>query len=226
MKSIQIPHIRIDELRKKFNEFVPTFNDFQWQTNKFWFKELFNMNEEKGVQTARRTIVGGEEAELLADTLKQFGFKKLERSFINFSRGFLPIAMHVDVPEGSLEEDGWTIMIPLTFDHRIKTIAFKGKVTEPVFDNWILKQDWTNRKKVNNLREQFDLRSAYYIKPEIIDYMELYGVGDWSKGNAFCFKRSQPHCSTNFKSYGIPYKDYIILQTNYEISGDPSDYIE
>ena len=220
MKHIQIPHARIDELRIEFDKHVPLFDDFQWQSNKHYFKKVFNIDQDSGIQTARRRIYGPV-TELVADSVKQFGFDKIERCYMKFARGYLPIAMHVDVPAHNVEEDGWSIMIPLTFSNHIKTIAFTEKVTEPIFDYWIESQDWTARQKKNNLREKFNLKNAYYDKPEIVDYMEVDGIGDWLKGNVFCFRRSNPHCSTNFRTLGLPYKDYIIIQTDDKLHGSP-----
>ena len=58
------------------------------------------------------------------------------------------------------------------------------------------------------------MSNGWYWQPDIVDYMELDGIADWEKGNAFCLKRSQIHCSTNFRKNGFEYKDYILVQTN------------
>ena len=50
-------------------------------------------------------------------------------------------------------------------------------------------------------------------RPELLDLMGVVGVADWSLGTAFRFRRSQPHCSTNFLRLGITHKDYVLAQT-------------
>ena len=223
METIRIPDEKIDLFREWFDASLPTFNDYQWQVNKPILKNLYNITEDRYHQTKRGEIKDEEMRQEIFSTVAEFGLsKKVDRrnAYMNFARGFLPIAIHVDVPADNIHEDGNTILIPLTFDDRIKTFWWKEKVYEPVFDYWIEKQNWDQREKVNNISEQYDVRNGYFPKPDVTDYMELDGIGEWFKGNCFCGRRSQPHCSNNFKTSGIEYKDYILIQTTDQLHRD------
>lgn len=216
MRSFSISDQKVNDLRNFFDRNFPNFNDFQIQYNKDLLKKLYNIDtNDKEIQSIRGEIKNIDERKYIVDLLLEFGFQEevIRGAFMNYSRGYLPIAIHVDVPEDNPNEDGDTILIPLTFNDNIKTIWWKGQVKDPIFDNWIARQDWTNKKKVNNLSQTLNLKNGYWLKPDIVDYMELDGIGHWKKGNVFTGRRSQPHCSNNFKSYGIPHKDYIIIQT-------------
>lgn len=216
MDSITVPHEKIDQLRKHFDEAYDSLEDAQWQINKELLAKLYNITDkEKVMQTKRGIMKRGTDAhKLVAEILEPFNIKADPDGWhINYARGFLPIAMHVDIGDNDTNADGDTILIPLTFDDRIKTLWWKGHVYEPVFDWWIEKQDWQNKTKVHNITEQYDLSNGFWRRPEVADYMELDGVGDWFKGNIFRGRRSQPHCSNNFKSSGIEHKDYILIQT-------------
>lgn len=213
MDSITIPHDMIDRFRSYFDESLNTFDDFQWQNNRKILKNLYNIPKEKDYQSKRGEIKNIGVRTEIVESISEFGISKglLLGSYMNFARGILPIAIHVDIAED--KGDGETIIIPLTYDKNIKTIWFKENVFEPIFDYWVESQDFSKRQKVNNLRNEFDMSNAYYHRPEIVDYMEVDGIGDWKKGNVFRGRRSQPHCSNNFRTSGIDFKDYIIIQT-------------
>lgn len=216
MDSITVSHDKIDQLRKYFDEAYDSLDDAQWQINKELLEKIYNITDkDKVMQTKRGLMKRGTEArKLLIEILEPFGIKANPNGWhINYARGFLPIAMHVDIPEDNPNQDGDTILIPLTFDDRIKTLWWKGHVYAPVFDYWIQEQDWSKKTKQNNLTEQFDMSNGYWRKPEVVNYMPLDGIGEWSKGNIFKGRRSQPHASNNFKSSGITHKDYILIQT-------------
>lgn len=216
MDSITVSHDKIDQLRIYFDQIYESLEDAQWQVNKDLLKKVYNITGvDKVMQTKRGLMKHGTEArELVIDLLEPFNIKASPRGWhINYARGFLPIAIHVDIADYKPHDDGDTILIPLTFDDRIKTIWWKGHVYEPIFDYWVESQDWSKKKKQNSLSEQFDMSNGYWPKPEIVDYMPLDGIGEWSKGNIFRGVRSQPHASNNFKSSGIEYKDYILIQT-------------
>ena len=215
MRTIKIPDEKIDLFREWFDANLPTFNDYQWQINKLILKNLYNITEDKYHQTKRGEIKDKEMRKEILSAVSEFGFDKnsMTSPDMNFARGFLPIAIHVDIPDFDTYQDGNTILIPLTFSDKIKTFWWKGNVYEPIFDYWIEKQDWNQRKKVNNISEQYDVTNGFFPKPDVTDYMELDGIGEWFKGNCFSGRRSQPHCSNNFKTSGIEYKDYILIQT-------------
>ena len=215
MKTIRIPDEKIDLFREWFNASLSLFDDVAWQTNKTILKNLYNITEDRYYQTKRGEIKNKEMRKEILNAVSEFGFEKnsMINPYINFARGFLPIAIHVDIPDSDTHQDGNTILIPLTFSDKIKTFWWKENVYEPVFDYWVEKQDWTQRKKVNNISEQYNITNGFLPNPDIIDHMELDGIGEWYKGNCFSGRRSQPHCSNNFKTNGIEYKDYILIQT-------------
>ncbi len=216
MDNITIPHDIIDQFRIYFDESLPKFNDFQWQCNKKILKNLYGIDKEKDYQSKRGEIIDKKIRKEIMLAIASFEIPKkiLQGSYMNFARGILPIAVHVDIAED--KRDGDTIIIPLTFNKKIKTIWFNEKVFEPIFDNWISAQNFDTKEKTNNLRNELDLTNAYYHNPKLIDFLKLDGIGEWTKGNAFRGRRSQPHCSNNFKSSGIDFKDYIIIQTGDE----------
>lgn len=216
MDNITIPHDKIDQFRQYFDESLPNFNDFQWQCNKKILQNLYGIEKEKDYQSKRGEIIDTKIRKEIMTAVENFKIPKkiLQGSYMNFARGILPIAVHVDIAED--KKDGYTIIIPLTFNTKIKTIWFAEKVFEPIFDSWIEAQNFDQREKENNLRQQLDLSNAYYHNPEVIDFLKLDGIGEWTKGNAFRGRRSQPHCSNNFKTSNIDFKDYIIIQTGDE----------
>ena len=215
MRTIKIPDEKIDLFREWFDANLPKFNDYQWQINKSILKNLYNITEDRYHQTKRGEIKDKEMRREILSAVSEFDFDKnsMTNPYMNFARGFLPIAIHVDIPDFDTHQDGNTILIPLTFSDKIKTFWWKEKVYEPIFDYWIEKQNWNQRKKVNNISEQYDVTNGFFPKPDVTDYMELDGIGEWFKGSCFSGRRSQPHCSNNFKTSGIEYKDYILIQT-------------
>jgi hypothetical protein len=215
MDSIVISNEKILQLRKFFDKAYYNLEDAQWVNNKEQLEKLYNIkNVERKMQT-KRGLVKGDARDLVIECCANFNIDEniITNAHMNFARAFLPIAIHVDIADP--KNDGDTIIIPLTFDTKIKTIWWKGKITSPIFDDWINAQDWSTKKRVNKLSEEFDLSNGYWSKPEIIDYMDLDGIGEWQRGNVFRGRRSQPHCSTNFLNSGIKSKDYILIQTSY-----------
>ena len=204
-----------NELIEIFDNNLSKFDDHVWNTRAPMLKELYNINDEKHIQTLRMEIKDPSVRAKIRSIVNLFDGIDNVDGFMNFCRGYLPIAMHTDVcvnPDETVE-DGYTIMIPLTVDKRIQTIVWQERMGYPVFDEWADTIHWNNRVKLNNLSEKYNLSNGHWPKPDIVDYMALDDVCQWSKGNAWCFKRSQIHCSTNFKASGIEYKDYILIQT-------------
>ena len=222
MKTIRIPDEKINLFKKWFDESYYKFgitkesrHEYAWQINKPILETLFNIKEDRHPQWIRGRIDEVHRKQEIISAIANFGFDQnsIENSVMYFTRSFLPVAIHVDIPNYDINCDGNTIMIPLTFNDKIKTICWKGYVNEPIFDYWVEKQNWDSRKKLNNLTKQYDLTNGYFLRPNIVEYMELDGIGEWFKGSCFAFRRSQPHCSSNFKSSGIEYKDFIIIQS-------------
>jgi hypothetical protein len=216
MDTIQIPYDTIDLLRDLFDQAYDNLDDAQWITNKEQLKKLYGIEGVDRVMQTKRGQPSSDVRKIIIDAVKEFDSLGLVKySHINFARAFYPIAIHVDVPPPPKPQDGDTIIIPLTFNEQIKTVWWKGQVYNPVFDFWLAEQNYfSDKKKLNNLSKTYNLENAYWPKPDIVDYMELDGIGDWRKGTAFMGRRSQPHCSTNFLKSGMTHKDYILIQTN------------
>ena len=214
MDTIQIPNDTIDHLRYLFDKAYDSLDDAQWIYNKEQLKKLYGIEGMDRVMQTKRGQPSNDVQKIIIDAVKEFDSPGLEKSpHINFARAFYPIAIHVDINESL--EDGNTIIIPLTFNDDIKTLWWKKRVYSPIFDFWVQEQNFfVGKNKVNDLSTRYNLDTGFWPKPEIVDYMEIDGIGDWQKGTAFMGRRSQPHCSTNFLKSGITHKDYILIQTN------------
>jgi hypothetical protein len=224
--TAQAPLATVAELRRRFDELWPDFTDLQVQHNTQYLEDIHGI---RGVtswtQTQRRLIEDGATRQLVVAALAGLEIPKLEKAYMNFARGYLPIPMHVDTdPRHSEPEDGWTCIIPLTQHAGIKTVAFQGTVFHSIFDLWMEQQAWYQRPlehpRRNWLRDHLDFSHVFsggkhcnWQRPELMDLMEVTMVGDWQLGTVFCFRRSQPHCSTNFLRLGLTHKDYILVQT-------------
>jgi len=213
MDTIQIPNDTIDLLRNLFDQAYDSLNDAQWIKNKAQLKNLYGIEGVDRVMQTKRGQPNKDARKIIIDAVKDFDSPGLESSHINFARAFYPIAIHVDI-QGS-RDDGDTIIIPLTFNKDIKTIWWKGTVYKACFDAWLEEKNFfIDEDKVNNLSSKYELDTGFWQKPDVVDYMQIDGIGDWLKGRAFRGRRSQPHCSTNFLKSGLTYKDYILIQTN------------
>ena len=214
MDTIQIPYDTIDLLRDLFDQAYDNLDDAQWITNKEQLKKLYGIEGVDRVMQTKRGQPSSDVQKIIIDAVKEFDSPGLEKySHINFARAFYPIAIHVDINESAV--DGDTIIIPLTFNEDIKTLWWKGSVYSPIFDSWLHEHNlFEGADKVNNLSTKYNLENGFWPKPDIVDYMELDGIGNWRKGTAFMGRRSQPHCSTNFLKSGMTHKDYILIQTN------------
>jgi len=214
MKTKILSEDFINELRRLFDKHLDKFEISAWQTNQDILKNLFKISDDKHIQTMRHTIKDQSVKNLIASEFKDIhDEQKIRKAFINYQRGYLPISMHIDIPADNPNENGYTFLIPLTFEKNIQTVAWKQETNGAILDYWIEKINWSNKPKLNNIGKQLDLSNGYFFKPEIVNYIEVDGIGEWFKGNVFGFKRSQIHCSNNFRNYGIPYKDYIVIQT-------------
>jgi hypothetical protein len=214
MRTTKISNELYEDLVKSLNDNSSNLDIIDWQVNKEILKGLYNIDHDT-TQTQRAIIKDKNIRKQITSVLEDFGFTNGEgQGWMCYSRAYLPTALHVDVPQDNVEEDGYTVIIPLTTDPGIKTLVFKEKTNNPILDYWIQKQDWSSREKLNNLSKTYNVSNSWYWQPDIVDYMELDGIADWEKGNAFCLRRSQIHCSTNFRQNGFEYKDYILVQTN------------
>ena len=151
-----------NELIEIFDNNLSKFDDHVWNTRAPMLKELYNINDEKHIQTLRMEIKDPSVQAKIKSIVNLFDGLDNAHGFMNFCRGYLPIAMHTDVcvnPDNTVE-DGYTIMIPLTVDKRIQTMVWQERMGYPVFDDWVNTIDWNNRVKLNNLSEKYNLTNV------------------------------------------------------------------
>jgi len=136
-----------------------------------------------------------------------------------FTRVHLPSTVHVD-SELNNQYLGYTVLIPLTFDSSIKTIAWSNQ-----FDTMEDLQAWKQSVVVKNTTHNdpvaglngIDLRHCgldcdvpYKYWPE---YLQDPQAGAWEPGNILVFERRSAHCSSNFRNH-LPFKDYVLIHTH------------
>lgn len=128
-----------------------------------------------------------------------------------FVRCYNPTAIHVDVDDTS---PGHTYMIPLTFNTDIKTVVFKNNTTLAEFKQLISRHSKIPFKPKHNLSETINMDHCWGAKPNIVDVLELDGYAEWTKGSIIKFLRQQIHSSSNFKTLGLEYKDYVLCHSS------------
>jgi len=214
MRTIEYPIDIAKEFQLSFAQNQDRLDIIDWQVNEEILKTLYNI-EGKTAQTRRAQVQDPVIRSKIRNILTDLGIDKQKgEGWMCYSRAFLPTALHVDIPEDDVNENGHTIIIPLTPSDKIKTLVFKEECNSPILDYWIEKQDWDNREKISEISAKHDMSHGWWKRPDIVDHMELDGIGEWKVGTAFCFKRSQIHGSTNFTHAGFPFKDYLLVQTN------------
>lgn len=212
MKTISVPHDVCDLLVDSLRQNSDKLDIIDWQINTEILKKIYNIDA-KTPQTIRGHVKDLEVRNQVKKIMENFGFEDFN-GWMMYSRAFLPTSLHVDIPMDDTKADGHTMIIPLTYSDKIKTVIFKERTNYPILDYWIEKQDWDSREKVNTISVDYNMSHGWWRRPDITDRMELDGIANWQIGTAFCFRRSQIHGSTNFTQAGFPFKDYIMVQTD------------
>ena len=200
-------------LREEFDKLklsTPFVDQLYYIDHPDTIKEVYNLDDDKLIQQDRLIInnlpVGQFVKKLLTPYVEEGAFN----NELWACRSEYPIGVHTDTDEK--QPNGYTVLIPLTFDDRIKTIIWKPLLGKNELNKFM--QDFGNNPLaypiVNSISKELDLKHCWISNPSICDAMELDGYASWSKGSILKFDRRQPHASSNWKTY-MPYKDYILI---------------
>ena len=206
----------ITHLQEQFAQLKSTveFDDMYYITSKNDIRELYNLDSESLVQQQRVSVLKYPVADFVRNVVNRILPTPLKDSVpIMFSRSFYPVGIHVDVHKN---EKGHTLMIPLTFDTRIKTIVWKETATGQQDLNSIFHRFQTDINSFQpqpKISDQLDLRNCWLGRPPIVDFLELDGMAEWQAGSIFKFSRRQLHASNNYKEFA-EFKDYILIHND------------
>ena len=135
--------------------------------------------------------------------------------YIMFTRVHHASPIHIDVNANEEHSKGVTLIIPLTFHEKIKTVVWKDEFTNKreltEFKNRFINETRSFTKK-NSISKKVDISHSTMCGLNMGDVMELDGIAAWRPGNIIVFNRTQAHCSSNFTTH-IPLKDYLLLHT-------------
>jgi len=206
----------ITHLQEQFAQLKSTveFDDRYYITSKDDIRELYNLDSESLIQQQRVSVLKYPVADFVRNIVNRILPNPLKNSVrIMFSRSFYPVGIHVDVQKN---EDGHTLMIPLTFDTRIKTLVWKETATGQQDLNSIFHRFQTNINSFqpqSKISDQLDLRNCWLGRPPIVDFLELDDMAEWQAGSIFKFERRQLHASNNYKAF-VDFKDYILIHND------------
>jgi hypothetical protein len=206
----------ITHLQEQFAQLKSTveFNDRYYITSKDDIRDLYNLDSESLIQQQRVSVLKYPVANFVRNIVNQILPTPLKESVrIMFSRSFYPVGIHVDVQKN---EKGHTLMIPLTFDTRIKTIVWKETATGQQDLNSIFHRFQTDINSFQpqpKISDQLDLRNCWLGQPSIVDFLELDGMAEWQAGSIFKFSRRQLHASNNYKEFA-EFKDYVLIHND------------
>jgi hypothetical protein len=207
----------IAHLQQQFAELKATvaFNDAYRITNLDEIRELYNSNLDSLPQQERMVVNSYPVADLVRSIVNRILPKPLKTSTsIMFSRSVYPIGIHTDTDEKNLK--GHTIMIPLTFDERIKTLVWCKTAAGQSGLNAIFQRfqlDPTSFQPQPRISNKFDLRNCWMGRPSIVDFLQLDGMAPWRTGSIFKFERQQLHASNNYREF-VEFKDYVLIHND------------
>jgi hypothetical protein len=207
----------ITYLQQQFAELKATveFNDKYFIPNTDDTRELYNSESQPLIQQQRVSINSYPVAELVRHLVNKILPKPLKPSIsIMFSRSVYPVGIHTDTDEKNTM--GHTIMIPLTFDERIKTLVWKETALAQQGLNEIFQRFQTDLKSFQpqpRISNKFDLRNCWAGQPSIVDFLQLDDMAAWRAGSIFKFGRQQLHASNNYREF-VEFKDYILIHND------------
>lgn len=207
----------IAHLQQQFAELKATveFDDRYLITNPDEIHELYNSESESLIQQERVSINAYPVAESVRRIVNRILPEPLKPSTpIMFSRSVYPIGIHTDTDERDCR--GHTIMIPLTFDQRIKTLVWQETAVGVPALNEIFQRFQTDLKSFQpqpRISNKFDLRNCWMGRPSIVDFLQLDGVAEWRAGAIFKFARQQLHASNNYREF-VEFKDYVLIHND------------
>ena len=132
-----------------------------------------------------------------------------------FVRVHLPSDLHVDKSfEPAEHNEGYTIIMPLTFSPGIKTVSWSQE-----FASRRAVEEWKNatvrgnpKKTTTGVPPGIDLRHCVIGDKFLPDYLEHVQHSDWEEGAVIVFERQRIHCSSNFRNH-LPFKDYVLIHS-------------
>jgi len=207
----------ITHLQQQFAQLKSTveFDEKYLITSKDDIHDLYNLNEESLIQQERVNIRTYPTADFVRSIVNRILPSPLKTiTPIYFSRSVYPVGIHTDTNETVYQ--GHTLMIPLTFDDRIKTLVWKETARGQPALNKIFHRfqqnprSFVRQPKISN---KFDLRNCWLDQPSIVDFLELDGLAKWQAGSIFKFERQQLHASNNYRTF-VDFKDYILIHND------------
>lgn len=191
------------------------FNDRYYLTDPTMVHELYNLDSKSLIQQERFDIRNEPVVEFVRAIVNRVLPKPLKPTVpIMFSRSVYPIGIHTDTDSNNA--DGHTIMIPLTFDERIKTLVWNETAIGPrqldeIFQRF--RDDIKSFRPQSKLSRQLDLRNCWLGYPSIVDFLSLDGIASWRAGSIFQFERQQLHASNNYREF-VDSKDYVLIHND------------
>jgi hypothetical protein len=204
-------------LQQQFAELKSTveFNERYLITNPHEIRELYNSDAKSLTQQERVVINAYPVANVVRSIVNRDLPAPLKDSIsIRFSRSVYPVGIHTDTNER--DNEGHTIMIPLTSDPRIKTVVWQETAVAQAGLNAIFQRFQTDRKSFRpqpRISNKFDLRNCWLGRPSIVDFLQLDGVAEWHTGSIFKFERQQLHASNNYREF-VEFKDYVLIHND------------
>jgi len=207
----------IAHLQQQFAELKATveFKERYLITNPDEIHELYNSNSESLIQQERTDIRAYPVAQFIRSIVNKILPAPLKDSIpIMFSRSVYPVGIHTDTNIESCQ--GHTIMIPLTFDARIKTVVWQETAVGQQELNKIFQRFNSNIESFQpqpRISDQMDLRNCWLAQPSIVDFLQLDGMAEWRAGSIFKFSRRQLHASNNYREF-VEFKDYVLIHND------------
>lgn len=203
----------LEFLRFSFDQWYSTgvFRRAYTVNNPDVIQEVYKSQEKDLTQQERTNIGNNSKLSGFIRNLLSPLIKIKPHNEIWFCRSVYPIGIHSDTPP----VQGHTIIIPLTFDERIKTIVFDVKMTNEEFAEYSknFAADPGQFQKKHNLSSEYNLQNCWFGDPCIVDYFDIAGMAGWHKGCVMKFERSRLHASTNYRDI-VNLKDYILIHTD------------
>jgi hypothetical protein len=132
-----------------------------------------------------------------------------------FVRVHLPADLHVDkLHERAEHDDGYTLIIPLTFDSNIKTVVwdqeFYSRTEAEAWKRSVL--DNKEPETTSGVPQGVDLQHCTVGDKFLPDYLDNVQLAEWEPGSIIVFERQRIHCSSNFRNH-LPFKDYVLIHS-------------
>jgi len=213
----QVTLEEITHLQQQFAQLKSTveFKNRYFITSKDDIQDLYNLNAESLIQQERVDIRAYPVADFVRNIVDRILPSPLKTiTPIYFSRSVYPVGIHTDTNETVYQ--GHTLMIPLTFDDRIKTLVWKETAHGESALNEIFhrfQHDIKSFVRQPRISNKFDLRNCWLTQPSIVDFLELDGMAAWQPGSIFKFERQQLHASNNYRAF-VDFKDYVLIHND------------